>query len=59
MMEYMEILFNDCGFTGIEQRNAWLVHNFCHRPVRFLDDLTMGEGIAVIKKLKEIRGDRT
>lgn len=59
MISYMEILFNDTGFTGIEQRNVWLQHNFAHRRIKFLDDLTMCEGIAVIKKLKEIRGDKS
>ena len=57
MQSYMEILFNDTGFTR-ESRNAWLTHKY-HRLIKYLDELSFAEGKEVIAKLKEIRGDKS
>lgn len=53
MVDYMLLLFNECGFT-IGSRNAWLSHKF-QRLIRHLDDLSFNEGSEVIGRLKEIR----
>lgn len=50
MIEYMEILFNDCGFTRV-QRNAWL-RELVGRDVHYLDSLTKNEAHLIIAKLK-------
>jgi hypothetical protein len=55
MINYMMILFNDCGFTE-NSKFAWLVHTY-GRTIKYLDDLSFSEGLEVIKRLKEIRGD--
>lgn len=52
--EYIEILFNDVGFTRI-QRNNWLTTEY-RRSIKFISELTVTEATDVIQKLKEMKG---
>lgn len=54
MIDYMMLLFNETGFESIDQRNAWLTHQF-NRSIKHLDELTISEGHKVIDRLKDIR----
>lgn len=56
-IHYMEILFNDTGFTT-NSRNAWLTFYY-HRKIEHLDELGFSEAKEVIARLKEIRGDKS
>ena len=57
MIDYMNILFNDCGFDRTT-RNAYLTARF-HRIIKYLDDLRYYEAVEVIKTLKGQRGDKS
>ena len=56
MINYMQILFNDTGFT-LNSRNAWLTSRY-HRLIKYLDELGFAEAHEVIRDLKVIRGDK-
>ena len=56
-LDYLLILFNDCGFEDINSRNAWLTHRF-QRLIKHCDELTSREASEVITILKQIREDK-
>jgi len=49
--DYLDILFNDCGFGDRRRRNDFIGQRV-GRPVRFLDELTTKEKSALIDELK-------
>ena len=56
-VKYLEILFNDNGFSMKEQRNAYLSAEFSRR-IKFLDELTKDEASRIINILKEMKYSR-
>lgn len=53
-LEYIALLFADCGFNTSKQREAWLTREF-KRPVKYADDLQSWERSRVIDILKDIK----
>ena len=51
---YLEILFNDCYFTGREQRNSWLSQEL-GRPIKYISDMNKLEASNMIEKLKQLK----
>ena len=56
-LDYLLILFHDCGIQTANGRGAWLTHRF-QRLIRSADELTDREASDTIRRLKEIRGDK-
>ena len=55
-IQYMEILFNDCGFdTRIKRLDYLIIRNI---DVRFLDQMTVRQALVVIEDLLERRGEK-
>jgi hypothetical protein len=53
-LEYLALLFNDCGFDTAKARAAWMTREF-NRPVKFADELDSHERSLAITALKDIK----
>jgi hypothetical protein len=53
-IDYLEVLFNDCGFT-LATRKIWLLEGY---KVEYTEGLNMYEASAVITYLKELKAQK-
>lgn len=56
-LEYILILFNDCGYDTVKQRAGFMTREF-ERPVKFADELLSHERSRLIEILKDIKAGK-
>lgn len=57
-LEYIAILFNDCGFDTATQRAAFMNREFPHyhgRPLKYADELEPQDRSRLIEILKDVK----